>query len=448
MHQTAAQMSSRPALRQPIPTLDVSPPGRWEYPDRVGAEPVQITFAGVPDIAKTRRQLVDWRRDIQRCVAAADSRGASPPLVVPEIRRHAMGGPPIVVFPAPQLTGLSVWEDVRSIGDAVRTLRAAALALDALHANGFVHGALRLGSLWWMADGTLRFPDAGLARALETDAAGPVYGAAVASDEPGVGGALPSDDQAGLADLAEALLRHVCEELPAGRRARSGTPANAQLDTRRADALRLAQPVLRRARSAAPEARFRSCAQFVDTLAESARATPLGTPTIARSWMGVARSGPFRVLAGAAAVALVASLVVLTVRRSAARQRRTVAAVVQPDAADASSPAAKTSDAPPTVAVDSVRLAAPRASDSALPAVPALADSAAVGTVVLARARGGALFYQQRAIVFLDGIRVVPQEDRFSVTAGQHDVDILMPDMRQTRHRIVVRPGAVVTLPE
>ena len=250
-----------------IPTIA---PGHWRLAGkRHGMAVVGVTFEGSRGAAEVPAQLVIWRRAIEECLfQESDGREFPVPLLLPAAEPDADGGDGLN-FLAPQHIGDGVFDDERTPDDVLAVLRRIAIALDALHARHFVHGALGLPSLWWMSDGSLRFPDAGLAHVLDGLVDVPVAaGSYVAPEVWRRHGVLPASDQYSLAVIAYELFtgrqRLLVNEA-------DGVQSIAPLALESMQRMYPGAPpqlndVLLRALSVMPGARYASCVEFVEAL--------------------------------------------------------------------------------------------------------------------------------------------------------------------------------------
>ncbi len=153
-----------------IPTVA---PGQWRTatkPD--GTQFVTATFAGRRDAAAVDTQLRSWLRALGAHAKSAREGGQSLPIAMPQ-RVTAGDGVVTMEFAAPRYIGSSGLPPARTPQDVSGFLARLAGSLDALHANGLVHGGLGTWSIWWMPDGTLAMPDIALSHALENEASCP-----------------------------------------------------------------------------------------------------------------------------------------------------------------------------------------------------------------------------------------------------------------------------------
>lgn len=507
-----------------IPTLA---PGQWRLSGRRnGMDLVRVTFAGAKDISSVRAQLATWQRAVEQCMATELAGNPTPvPLLLPRIVRHETGGPAELRFTAPEHIGRDVLKETRSTDDVLTLLKKVAAGLDALHARHFIHGGLGLPSLWWMRDGSVRFPDAGLAHVLDRlMAVPPEAGAYVAPEVWRGGGLMPASDQYALAVIAF--------ELFTGRkrlvRDSEGMMSVAPLTLERGEALYPgARPemseVLHRALSATPTARYPSCGEFIAAL-EGQAIMVQSLPTMHRETLRKNSGFAPRVAAlalvalgavGATTYALQRSIrtrlapsnVALSIPEISDVAARTVRGMPTPgrpektssngdvavgggttgggrktSRAGAAAPAAKSTTGERVEqaggALPGARTTAGRTPDARTPEAPA---RVAAGAGSAARGREEPLVEQSagarnastlgalplpaparpapvvttgtlrlrgpsRSMYYVDGVLVKPVKGAVTVPQGEHEIDIVVPNVNSTRHRVVVHPGEVVTV--
>lgn len=297
-------------------------PGDWRYAENPdGSLRVDLTFPGVADVAALCTQVEAWLDAMERCVARDAALGERAALLVPSRGANTAEHGPLLHYLAPLKIGAAILPPNPAPADVLRVLRRIATALDALHARGFIHGALGMSSLWWMEDGTLRFVDAGLTHILDGVIRPPkVAGAYLAPEVWRRSGIVPASDQYGLAVIAFEMFtgrgRYIEDEangvqsvqpltLEAGARLYEGAPAELN-------------EVMQQALSTSPSSRYGSCLEFVEAL-EGHSTAAKSLPTVHRF---AAFKGGFR---KQTAVLALATIVVLGgsayVMRAGVKQR-------------------------------------------------------------------------------------------------------------------------------
>ncbi|MES3032402.1 MAG: protein kinase [Gemmatimonadota bacterium] len=260
-------------------------PGDWRYaanPDRTVR--VDVTFPGASDVVALRAQVTTWLDAMVRCVDLDATIGARAALLVPSRSDDGAVDSPVLHYLAPLKIGAAILPAKKGPADVLKVLRRIAVALDALHARGFIHGALGMSSLWWMEDGTLRFPDAGLTHMLDGVLRPPkLAGAYLAPEIWRRGGTMPASDQYGLAVIAFELFTgrgRFIEDEDNG--VQSVQPLTLESNARLYDgAPAELNDVMQRALSTSPSSRFGSCVEFVDAL-EGHTTAAKSLPTVHR----------------------------------------------------------------------------------------------------------------------------------------------------------------------
>ena len=260
-------------------------PGEWRRETNGDGQACVTVRFTVRDVGALQSQLADWVRLIGIARESDTGFAAAPtevlePVIVDSADATGAG----LLFDAPDCIGREILPSPHSPADILAVLRRAAAALDGLHSRPIIHGALGLGSLWWMRDGSLRFPDAGLTHMLDGVASPPkVAGAYFAPEVWRRGGALPASDQYSLAVIAYELftgrVRYSAD-------VQNGVASLEPLTLERGERLYPGAPpnlneVLQRALSASPGARFDSCRDFVGAL-EGQTANEGSLPTVHR----------------------------------------------------------------------------------------------------------------------------------------------------------------------
>lgn len=219
---------------------------------------VRLAFRGTTDRLALASQLERWRAALARVPADV--------LVLPDIIYDAGGA--YVTFPTPAAVGPNL-PDQHKLIDTIRQLGFVAEALDSLHEAGVVHGALSAHSLWWSSSGKLRFPDAGLANALEGVVTPPAAASPYRAPEFWHGQARTRfSDQYALAVMAyEWITGHKREVDQSLEGVTSIEPLMLEPSALRAVGAPIAlADVLQRALSFTPTARYETCKAFVDEL--------------------------------------------------------------------------------------------------------------------------------------------------------------------------------------
>jgi len=247
---------------------------------------IRLAFREATDRMALASQLERWRAALARVQADV--------LVLPDFMYD--GGDPVLTFPSPAVVGANL-PDAHTYADTMAQLGVVAEALDALHDSGIVHGALAAHSLWWSSTGRLRFPDAGLAHALEGVVGAPADASPYRAPEFWHGQPRTRfSDQYSLAVMAyEWFTGHKREVDTSFEGFTSIEPLMLEPAALRAAGapIELAD-VLQRALSFTPTARYATCREFIDELkAQAARlAQPESLPDKRLRWNG--RTLPFQ----------------------------------------------------------------------------------------------------------------------------------------------------------
>jgi Protein kinase domain len=339
-------------------------PGDWcVVPSEEGAAVVDVTLRAKGHGDAVRAQVTLWQHAVERKLVAPGREGDPPAaLLLPRWIDETDADTCKLSFPAPERVGADAMLDHESTPhDVLHVLHQLAVALDGLHARGFVHGALSMHSIWWMADGTVRFPDAGLTHVMDGLIAAPAETAAYLAPEAWRAKAIvAASDQYSLAVIAF--------ELFTGRRrfeedAVDGVRSVATLALESRERLYDGAPeelndLLTRALSVTPASRYPSCVAFVTALEECVRSA---APLAAHAGASNRSSGVWTPrLWAVGAVVVLAIGVGASVARSGLLNRRTV----------------------PPVAIDVPRIAsaATRAGENALARVDLSASGPATRT--------------------------------------------------------------------
>lgn len=292
-------------------------PGEWRRVlNSDGPAQVDVTFSA-RDTAAMRSQLDVWLRALDFCLRAEVDSHEPPVALLRPVSIDTVDDSSVsLLFDAPELIGDEILPPDRQPEDVLEVLRRIATSLDALHARHFIHGGLGLRSLWWMHDGSLRFPDAGLTHVLDGVAPAPkVSGAYLAPEVWRRSGVVPASDQYSLAVIAFELftgrMRYTEDKangvqsvqptaLEPGERLYPGAP-------------RELNEVMQRALSTEPSTRFATCLEFIEALQGHA-GKAMSLPTMHR-FAGVStRLFTPRVVGLAAAAAVAVSVSMFVVR--------------------------------------------------------------------------------------------------------------------------------------
>jgi hypothetical protein len=303
-------------------------PGDWcVVPSEEGAAVVDVTLRAKGHGDAVRAQVTLWQHAVERKLVAPGREGDPPAaLLLPRWIDETDADTCRLSFPAPELVGADAMLAHESTPhDVLRVLHQLAVALDGLHARGFVHGALSMHSVWWMADGTVRFPDAGLTHVMDGLIAAPAETAAYLAPEAWRAKAIvAASDQYSLAVIAFELFtgrRRFEEDAVDGVRsvATLALESRARLYDGAPEEL---NDLLTRALSVTPASRYPSCVAFVSALEECVHsAVPLAAHTGASN----RSSGVWTPrLWAVGAVVLLAVGVGASVARSGLLNRRTV----------------------------------------------------------------------------------------------------------------------------
>ncbi len=419
-------------------------PGSWERrPGTDGGDVVEVSFPKARDAAGVARQLVLWLAAIDDCRARFGASVAASPLLRPELQSGAAATLTAALnFSVPAAVGRALLPPSPTPAQIFALLAEVGAALDALHAQHFMHGALGLDSIWRMPDGSLRLPDASLAHVLQGLVPAPTEaGAYLAPELWRGGGAVPASDQYALAVIAHELFTGHSRVAIDDEGMVSITPLALDHDAPLYPGAPASQhAAMLRALSTAPAARFPSCTAFIDALRGGQRlevAPPAARVVRAAGQSGGSGSMRTVALAAVACLAVVAMGFAvragIITRRLSADLTPTVAATAPvrratPDSAGADTALVEQSAA----AKSSSRLGPQRGASGA-------ADAESMGGLRL-RGPDGARFY-------IDGVLARPTREMVRVPEGEHDVMIVVPNRPSVRHRVTVHRGETVQVP-